>query len=661
MVRAGRGTTLALGLVLLAATAVVQAQLTEKDFDDLQRQGKAEGWTFTVGPNAATDYSLDQLCGLVVPEDWKKGASFDPCAQRDPLPVYFDWRDDPSGGCTPVRNQGGCGSCWAFATVGPLECNILIKDGVSVDLSEQWLVSCNTSGWGCGGGWWAHDYHDWKSDPCGGIGAVFESDFPYVATDAPCNCPYPHEYTIERWSFIGTGGDIPSVDAMKQAILDYGPITAGVYVNSAFQGYTSGVFSGCAGGAINHGVTLVGWDDNQGDHGVWFMRNSWGPGWGEGGYMRIPYNCSSIGYAAAYVDYRQRIPQLHFEFPDGCPPTVPPGGGRTIRVNVSPDDGTPVPGTGRLHCSVNYGQYQTYPMTELAPNEYEATFPAAPCFSPLLWYVSAEESTGHRVYDPPEPTSTPYTARVATGREVVLDDPFETNLGWTVTAGASLGNWERGDPEQVLSGGVITQPGDDHSENGTLCYVTGRLAGSSASSYDVDGGPTRLTSPVFDLEGTDGVISYWRWFHMSTQMDDELLVELSLNGGASWYLVERVNTRQEWTYVEFTVGDLYLTPTSQVRVRFTVDDTPNNSLLEALLDDFRVERFTCHGGPIAGDMNCDGELNNADIPPFVMALIEREEYDATYDCNADSRGDFDGDGVLTNGDIPGFIDALAGE
>ena len=89
------------------------------------------------------------------------------------LPDSFDWRSiGASDYTTPIKNQSDCGSCWAFATVGPLESNIKIRDGDEVDLSEQWLVSCNQEGWGCdGGSGWAHDYHEWKADPCGGVGA----------------------------------------------------------------------------------------------------------------------------------------------------------------------------------------------------------------------------------------------------------------------------------------------------------------------------------------------------------------------------------------------------------------------------------------------------------------------------------------------------------
>ncbi|MBN2562949.1 MAG: hypothetical protein JXQ75_18655 [Phycisphaerae bacterium] len=278
------------------------AQLSSGDIAALRAQGEEEGWTFTVVENPATAYSLDELCGLVEPEGWRDEAPFDPCTPRDDPPAYFDWRNHSSGGCPPARNQGGCGSCWAFATVGPLECNILIQLGLTVDLSEQWLVSCNSDGWSCGGGWWAHNYHEWKTDPCGGTGSVYEADFPYVAANAMCSCPYPHDFVIDDWAFVGSSGSVPSVSSMKQAILDHGPITVGVRANSAMQAYGGGIFNGCSTGSINHGVVLVGWDNNQGSYGVWFMRNSWGTGWGEnGGYMRIPYGCSSIGYAACYV------------------------------------------------------------------------------------------------------------------------------------------------------------------------------------------------------------------------------------------------------------------------------------------------------------------------------------------------------------------------
>jgi C1A family cysteine protease/PKD repeat protein len=287
-------------IMLASLPRIALAQLNRGEIVELQKQAVDEGWTFEVAENDATKYSLDQLCGLKEPDDWRARARFDQIATSSStavLPTAFDWRT--YNGCTPIRNQGGCGSCWAFATVGALECAIRVREAQSVDLSEQWLLSCNHEGWDCDGGWYAHAYHEWATDPCNSSGAVLESSFPYVAWERMCACPYEHKYWIDSWAYIDGG-----IEAMKRAILEYGPISISVYVNSAFQSYHGGIFNACATGTVNHSVVLVGWDDAQGTNGIWIMRNSWGAGWGESGYMRIPYGCSLVGYAACYVDYR---------------------------------------------------------------------------------------------------------------------------------------------------------------------------------------------------------------------------------------------------------------------------------------------------------------------------------------------------------------------
>jgi predicted secreted protein len=215
------------------------------------------------------------------------------------LPSAFNWC--ALGKCTPVRNQGNCGSCWAFATVGPMESGLLIANGTSANLSEQYLVSCNTEGWGCDGGWWAHDYHQWKRPPSESeAGAVLESAFPYVASKVPCNGPYSHPYRIATWAYVGSSSGVPATSAIKQAIYDHGPVAAAVCVGTAFQNYRGGVFSTnetCS-GSVNHGIVLVGWSDAAG---AWILRNSWGTGWGVNGYMTITYGTSMVGFAANYV------------------------------------------------------------------------------------------------------------------------------------------------------------------------------------------------------------------------------------------------------------------------------------------------------------------------------------------------------------------------
>ncbi len=228
------------------------------------------------------------------------------------LPPAFNWCDH--GGCTPVKDQQSCGGCWAFATVGPLESWIKLNDGVTRDLSEQYLVSCNMEGWGCNGGWWAHDYHQWKKLPAEPeAGAVYEADFPYMAANVACNPPHPHHEKIVAWAYVNPAVDIPSTAELKQAIYDHGPLAVAVCAGPLLSNYTGGVFaydeSYYCGGGVNHGVVLVGWDEALD---VWYMKNSWGPGWGEGGYVRIAYGVSKIGYGATYVVYA-----------DGGPPAAP--------------------------------------------------------------------------------------------------------------------------------------------------------------------------------------------------------------------------------------------------------------------------------------------------------------------------------------------------
>ena len=227
----------------------------------------------------------------------------DPYSSLQSIPEAYNWCDT-HGGCPPVRNQGRCGSCWAFGTVGPLEAWIKYggREG-SVDLAEQYLLSCNTHGWGCDGGWWAHDYH-WNRMPPGEpqAGAVLESAFPYQASEISCAGPYDHPFKMTSWDYIGDGHSVPPVAAIKDAIYAFGPVGVALCVGNQFDRYTGGVFQAdeTCDYAVNHAVVLVGWDDADQ---AWILRNSWGPDWGEDGYMRILYGTSNVGYAANYVVY----------------------------------------------------------------------------------------------------------------------------------------------------------------------------------------------------------------------------------------------------------------------------------------------------------------------------------------------------------------------
>jgi len=211
------------------------------------------------------------------------------------LPSHWDWREH--GGVTPVKDQGAVGTCWAFATTGPLEHAIKIKDNEYVPLSEQFLVSYNREGWGSNGGWFAHHYH---VKP----GAVLEVDFPYMARDdIPWTIEdYDHKYKLADWGYVGSNRGVPSVEAIKTAIYKYGSVAAAVYADTAFQRHKKGVFNGSWWpGQVNHAIMLVGWNDELQS---WILKNSWGTYWGDNGYMYIKYNANSVGFAANYVVYK---------------------------------------------------------------------------------------------------------------------------------------------------------------------------------------------------------------------------------------------------------------------------------------------------------------------------------------------------------------------
>jgi PKD repeat protein len=259
------------------------------------------GFSYTVGDNPAIHRSLDQLAGLKRPPN-RVRTTTPPPPPPGPVPSKWDWRTQGIG-LQPVRDQGGCGSCWAFGSTAVLEGAVAIFDQKIVDLSEQFAVDCNGQGFGCGGGYWVYDLY--KSP-----GAVLESAYPYVEYDQQCRSSgLDHPYTLTAWHSI-TGGDR---DAMKAAIYQYGVI--GVTVNACGSqiGYTGGVYDSteCNFGETNHIVSLVGWDDtvthSQGT-GIWIMRNSWGTGWGEGGYMRIAYGVALIEEDPTYIEYAAQDP-----------------------------------------------------------------------------------------------------------------------------------------------------------------------------------------------------------------------------------------------------------------------------------------------------------------------------------------------------------------
>jgi len=179
----------------------------------------------------------------------------------------IDWQ--AAGKVSPVKNQGQCGSCWAFSAVAALESAVLIQQGSTDYFSEQQLVDCSRSygNQGCNGGWMDSAFQYIKDK-----GISTQDQYPYVARDQSCK--------IDSGARKVTGFvDVPGCDNLWNT-LSARPVSVAVDASN-WSPYRSGILSTC-GSSVNHGVLLIGATD-----GYWRIKNSWGTGWGETGFIRL--------------------------------------------------------------------------------------------------------------------------------------------------------------------------------------------------------------------------------------------------------------------------------------------------------------------------------------------------------------------------------------
>ncbi len=219
---------------------------------------------------------------------------FKPGAMTKDLPVSYDLRTE--GGVTAVKDQGRCGACWAFATLGSMESRWLLQGFGTFDLSEDNLNNCHNFDWApCEGG----NIFISASMLARGKGPMSEADDPYSGI-SDNTCPLgltPVAYVPDVWM------PDTSINTIKQAILDYGAVHIGTYFHTASYNpvdytyfYNETDQDPSEGGG--HCVLLVGWDDQKStaadDPGAWIVKNSWGTSWGESGYYYLSFH-DSIG------------------------------------------------------------------------------------------------------------------------------------------------------------------------------------------------------------------------------------------------------------------------------------------------------------------------------------------------------------------------------
>jgi len=232
------------------------------------------------------------------------------------LPSRWDWRD--IGAVTSVKNQGACGSCYAFAAIGNFESNLLIDGAGSYDFSENHAKECN---------WQERNDHEyprgtsWGSCDGGNYfmlaslfsqkGTVLESCDPYEDSDVDCNDTCPYEKTLLDWRIV-SGDAVPDTEVLKSYIHAIAsPVYTTIYAGDAdawdtefgdYDGSYTLHYPGTE--EPNHAVLIVGWDDglsHAGGTGGWIVKNSWGTDWGDDGYFYIAYGSASIGMHSSFM------------------------------------------------------------------------------------------------------------------------------------------------------------------------------------------------------------------------------------------------------------------------------------------------------------------------------------------------------------------------
>lgn len=200
-------------------------------------------------------------------------------------PPAIDWTT--KGAVNAVKNQGQCGSCWAFSAVANLEGVNFVTNGNLLNLSEQQLVDCSQAygNYGCNGGLMDNAFKYVKD-----FGIEATTDYPYKAVDQKC------QYDASKKTKVTVTGftDVPANNcAALETFVAARPTSVAVAANGGFMRYSSGVYTDkSCGTGLNHGVTAVGYGTDSGMP-FWKVRNSWGTNWGEAGYIRMQKNVNT--------------------------------------------------------------------------------------------------------------------------------------------------------------------------------------------------------------------------------------------------------------------------------------------------------------------------------------------------------------------------------
>lgn len=294
-----------------------------------------------------------------------------------------------------------------------------------------------------------------------------------------------------------------------------------------------------------------------------------------------------------------------------------------------------------MEVGIDGGNLSDVKVVQVDKDTWQGTLPAVACTQRVQFRVEAASTTGIVFSDPPTGTN---DAIASLGMDLLVQDDIEGDVSdWSVENDPSLetGAWEAVDPLGTIYGSELAQP-DNDATNGSenvKCWITQNgTEGGSVGEADVDGGPTNLLTPTYDFDGTDGTVSYARWFFDSVG-SDSLQTYVSNDNGLTWTFVhDSFSTGHSWEITQFDVGE-YVIPTDSIRVGFSVADAGDPSIVEAGIDNVEISVVIC-GSPCEGDATGDGVV---DVEDLLAVLSDWGQ--------AEGLGDINGDGIVDVSDL----------
>jgi len=411
-------------------------------------------------------------------------------------PASFDWRSyNGHSYIGSVRDQGGCGSCYAFgasaAAEGVYNYATGSYDSNTSDFAESYIIWClgsmsaySSNFGGCGGA----DYTYSELQALCDIGTIPESYFPYsesTGQSCPTAATNATKTKFSSWYRV-TCSDI---DAIKTAIMTYGVVDAAVYASTSFQNYTGGIYSDsyttcsaspCYNTTTNHAIALVGWgtDATTGDY--WILRNSWGSTWGENGYMRIDATSARVACEVCYLVYTPAtvtVPTVATTAASSVTNTTAVGGG-----NITANGGGTVTASGIVYSTLSAPTLSTGTVLSTSPvttsGSYSLTMSGLTAGTTYYVRAYATNSAGTAYGDQVSFTTSATTDTQAPTAPANLASSSVTSSSVTLTWTASTDN-------VAVTGYNVYQGSTLIGTTTTTSYTVSGLSASTAYTFYV--------------------------------------------------------------------------------------------------------------------------------------------------------------------------------